>query len=64
MNDNDIKKMQEIASRKKSLEMINIRNKHIDAEMEKLKQQQAKEDKLLLAELPEEVREEVFMILQ
>lgn len=64
MDDHDIKKMQEVASRKRSLEMIDRQNEQIDAKMKELTRQQAKEEELLLEELPEEVKEEVFMVLQ
>lgn len=66
MKPDDIKKMQEVASRltrEESLKMVNERKEIIDSKMEEIKQQEIEQDKIFLEELSDEEREEVFMVL-
>lgn len=67
MNHDDIKKMQEVASRltkRKTLEVIEKRQEELDAKMRELRQQEIEQEKMLLEELLEEEREEAFMVLE
>lgn len=66
MNHDDIKKMQEVASRlteRKTLKVIEKRQEELDAKMRELRQQEIEQEKMLLEELLEEEREEAFMVL-
>jgi len=66
MNHDDIKKMQEVASRlteRKTLEVIEKRQEELDAKMRELRQEEIEQAKMLLEELLEEEREEAFMVL-
>lgn len=60
MNHDDIKKMQEVASR---LTREIIDDDNLDAKMEGLRQKEIEQDKMYLEELSDEEHEEVFMVL-
>ncbi len=65
-SESNIKKMQQVSSRlteDQRLKWMHDNEKFIDAEMKKLRQQRKAEDEMFLKELPDEIREEVFMIL-
>lgn len=67
MKPEDIQKMQEVASRstkEQHLKWMSNHGEEIDAKMQELRQQGMKEEEELLRELPEEAREEAFMVLE
>lgn len=66
MNPDDIKKMQEIASksnREHYLKYMEENREKIDAEMQKIEQEEIKQEQFALEELSEEERENAFMVL-
>lgn len=66
MNPDDIKKLQEVASRNTQehhLKFMEENKEKIDAEMEKIRQEEIKQEELALEELSEEEREDAFMVL-
>lgn len=66
MNPDDIKKMQEVASRNTQehhLKFMEENKEKIDAEMQKIKQEAIRQEQFALEELSEEERENAFMVL-
>ncbi len=67
MNDEKIQVMQEVSSRlneKQYLKWMHDHAEEIDAKMQEIRQQDMNEEEELLKELPEEAREEAFMVLE
>lgn len=66
MNPDDIKKMQEVASRNTQehrWKFMAENKEKIDAEMQKIEQEAIRQEQFALEELSEEEREKAFMVL-
>ena len=66
MNSDDIKKMQEVASRltrEYSLRYMEENKEKIDAKMQKIEQEEIRQEQFALEELSEEERDNAFMVL-
>ena len=66
MNSDDIKKMQEVASRltrEYSLRYMEENKEKIDAKMKKIEQEEIRQEQFALEELSEEERDNAFMVL-
>ena len=66
MNSDEIKKMQEVASRltrEYSLRYMEENKEKIDAKMQKIEQEEIRQEQFALEELSEEERDNAFMVL-
>lgn len=63
MSPDDIKKMQEVASRNTKEHRLKFMKENIRAEMQKIEQEEIRQEQFALQELSEEERKNAFMVL-